>query len=119
MSLRESASHAGEDADLRLVTGLVDGDGGVQHGDFLVRLAQAVARWHWQDVATLREEGVALIGDQPLSDAILVASGFNGITRVADAIGIRLDASTESATEELRSMTKIDDFAPAEKWSGD
>ena len=90
MALRESAKHAGQDADLRLVTGLVDGDGGVEHGDFLVRMAEAVARWQWNDVARLREESVALMGEQPISDAILVASGFNGITRVADATGIRL-----------------------------
>ena len=118
MALRESAKHAGQDADLRLVTGLVDGDGGVEHGDFLVRMAEAVARWQWNDVARLREESVALMGEQPISDAILVASGFNGITRVADATGIRLDKITESTTADLRSLTKIDDFAPAEKGSG-
>lgn len=81
-----------------------------------MRLAEAVARWHWQEVAQLRSEGLELMGEQPISDAILVASGFNGITRVADAIGIRLDEATEEATTELRILIGINDYAPTEKW---
>ncbi len=82
-----------------------------------MRLAEAVARWRWHEVAQLRAEGIELMGEQPTSDAILVASGFNGITRVADAIGIRLDEATEDATTEMRILTGIDDYAPAEKWA--
>ena len=55
-------------------------------------------------------------GEQATSDAILVASGFNGITRVADAIGIRLDARTADASVQLRAEIGIDAFAPVEKW---
>lgn len=82
-----------------------------------MRLAEAVANWRWQEVAHLRAEGIELMGKQPTSDAILVASGFNGITRVADAIGIRLDEATAEATIELRILAGINDYAPAEKWA--
>ena len=92
--LRESSKKSGEAADLGIVTGRSDGDGGVPHGAFLLALAEAVARWQWDAVADLRREGIERLGAQETSDAILVAAGFNGITRVADATGIHLDAHT-------------------------
>ena len=100
-----------------MVTGRTEGDGGVPHGAFLLNLAGAVARWEWDAVAELREEGRERLGEQKTSDAILVAAGFNGITRVADAIGIRLDARTDEASTTLRPEIGIDAFAPASKWS--
>ena len=117
VALRESSTKSGQAADLGVVTGRSEGDGGVPHGAFLLDLAGAVARWQWDAVAELREEGKALLGAQETSDAILVAAGFNGITRVADAIGIRLDARTDAASVELRPQIGIDAFAPASKWS--
>ena len=116
MALRESVQAEGK-PDLGVVTGLADGDAGVPHGGYLVRLADAVARWNWDDVATLRERGVDAMGPEATSDAILVASGFNGITRVADAIGIRLDSRTADISVDLRASVGIDAFAPAEKWA--
>ena len=59
---------------------------------------------------------IELIGPEATRDAILVAAGFNGITRVADAIGIRLDSRTANASVGLRATIGIDAFAPAEKW---
>ena len=43
-------------------------------------------------------------------DALTVAAGFNAITRVADATGIPLDASTAAATADLRDATGIQAF---------
>ena len=77
----------------------------------------AVARWQWDAVADLRREGIERLGAQETSDAILVAAGFNGITRVADATGIRLDAHTAAASTDLRPQIGIDAFAPESKWS--
>ena len=116
MALRASALETGNPADLEVATGRAGGDGNVENGAFLVALAEAVARWRWDEVAALREEGVARLGAQETSDAILVASGFNGITRVADAIGIRLDQRTEDASADFRDSVGISAFAPAEKW---
>lgn len=116
MALRASALEAGQAADLNVATGRSGGDGNVDNGALLVALADAVARWRWDDVAALRDEGRALLGAQQTSDAILVASGFNGITRVADAIGIRLDQRTEDASADFRDSVGISAFAPVEKW---
>ena len=97
--------------------GSAEGDGNVPHGALLAGLADAVARWQWDDVALLREEGIDRLGTQATSDAILVASGFNGITRVADAIGTRLDDRTAAASDAWRGDLGIDAFAPTEKWA--
>ena len=119
MALRESVRNSdGGDllAGLGAVTGRGDGDAGVPHGAFLIELAEALARWNWADLAILHQRGRDLIGPQATRDAILVGAGFNGITRVADAIGIRLDTRTANASAALRATVGIDAFARAEKW---
>lgn len=116
MALRASTLDDSQAADLKVATGRADGDGNVENGALLVALAEAVARWRWDEVAALREEGGTRLGTQETSDVILVASGFNGITRVADAIGIRLDQRTENASADFRDSVGISAFAPAEKW---
>ena len=115
MALRESVE-VSEDTDLGVVTGRGDGDAGVPHGEFLIRLADAVAGWTWDEVTKLRHIGVNLVGREATRDAILVAAGFNGITRVADAIGIRLDSRTANTSVNLRATIGIDAFAPTAKW---
>ena len=100
-----------------MATGRGRETGHVPHGAFLASLAEAAAGWRWDEVATLRRQGIDELGIQETRDAILVASGFNGITRVADAIGIRTDPRTEEASVELRARHGIDSFAPAAKWS--
>ncbi len=116
MSLRESAKDAGQEADLKLVTGSISDRAGVPHAGLLVELAEAVAGWRWKEVAALRDRGGQDLGPQATGDAILVASGFNGITRVADAIGIRLDPHTAEASVTLRENLGLNAFAPPEKW---
>ena len=100
-----------------MVNGGIPGDGHVPHGALLAALAEAVARWRWAEVAELRQAGCSRLGAEQTRDAILVASGFNGITRVADAIGIRLDQWTADASVALRADIGIDAFAPAQKWA--
>ena len=117
MALRERVRNDdGGEAELGVVTGRGDGDAGVPHGEFLIRLADAVAGWTWDEVTKLRRIGVNLVGPEAARDAILVAAGFNGITRVADAIGIRLDPRTAHTSVNLRATIGIDAFAPAAKW---
>ena len=116
MSLRESAKKAGQETDLNVVTGRASGDGRVPHERLLIELAEGVASWRWSEVAALRLACSRLLGPQETSDAILIASGFNGITRVADAIGIRLDQRTADASVALRANLGINAFAPPEKW---
>lgn len=117
MALRESVQADDQEGGLDVVTGRNTGDAGVPHGDFLINMADAVARWDWDELTALRQRGIDRVGSEATRDAIRVAAGFNGITRVADAIGIRLDSRTANASVGLRAKIGIDAFAPKEKWT--
>ena len=57
------------------------------------------------------------MGEQQAVDALVVASAFNGITRVADATGIPLDENTADTTVEMRDAVGLDAFDYAAKIS--
>ena len=63
----------------------------------------------------LREQAKQTLGAQQVTDAVVVAAAFNGITRVADATGIPLDSHTADATQQLREETGIQRFSYLEK----
>jgi len=48
-------------------------------------------------------------------DAAAVIGGFNGISRIADATGIPLEAPKAEQTADLRGVLQLDDFEAA-KW---
>ena len=100
---------------------------GIEHGEFLVRLAAAVvgnentlfdetsapAEQETSAPAeqeTLTEEGLRRLGNDGLVDAIAVASGFNAINMVADATGIPLDDHMDERSGDLREEIGVDAF---------
>jgi hypothetical protein len=96
--------------ELGAVTGRAATDSGVEHGDPLVRVTEAVVGWDHPAVMNLRAEGEACLGAGGFLEAIAVASGFNGINRVADGIGIPLDDRLESLDAVFWDTTGIRDF---------
>lgn len=90
-------------------------DSGVEHGRLLGPLVDATISREWEQVETVREECVQVMGAQKTVDAIAVASAFNGITRIADATGIPLDSGPAEATASMRSQLAINDFEYSEK----
>lgn len=48
-------------------------------------------------------------------DAAAVIGGFDGITRIADATGIPLEAPKAEQTADLRGVLQLEEFAAA-KW---
>ena len=62
-------------------------------------------------VAGLREQGVALLGADGFVRAIGVAAGFDGINRVADAIGIPLDDRFSALDDSFWDATHINEFS--------
>ncbi len=91
MALRESGQNHDTAFELGSVTGRTEAESGVRHGELLVRITEAVVGWEHSSVKALRAEGEDCLGEAGLLEAIAVASGFNGINRVADGIGIPLD----------------------------
>ena len=69
------------------------------------------------ELAHVRAKAVHAIGAEKLVGAIGIASGFDGITKVANATGILLDAKTQEATVSLRQQTGIDDYSGNHKSS--
>lgn len=82
----------------------------MRHGEFLLRLTDAVSARDETLLASLRQEGADLLGPVGLVDAIGVASSFNAITRVADATGIPLDDFMAERSIDVRETAGINQF---------
>ena len=114
MLLRVSGQSDQQDFVLNSVTD-DHADSGVDFGHWLRSLTEATIQNRWDDLTTIRGQAGAAMGTQSMVDALVVASGFNGITRVADATGIPLDENTQQMTIDMRVSTGIERFNYAEK----
>lgn len=111
MALRESGREQDERYELGAVTRQIDSDGGVPHGEYLLELTEAVVRRRADDVEALCARGLELLSEAGFVRAIGVASGFDGINRVADAIGIPLDDRFDSLEQAFWDGTRINEFS--------
>jgi len=71
-------------------------DGGIPHGGVLRRYAEAILD-RGVDPAEARGACVDALGGEATVQAASIVASFDGINRVADATGIRLDPETESS----------------------
>ena len=90
-------------------------DSGVPHSAAIRALTEATVAGDWLNIPTLREQASTHMSEQNIADVFVVAAAFNGITRVADAIGIPLDSTTAEQTEQMRQTTGIERFEYANK----
>ena len=72
-----------------------DEDGGVTHGALLRRFALAVLS-NADDLDGARGALIAAIGEGATAQAASIVGCFDGLNRVADATGIRLDPESEA-----------------------
>ncbi len=89
-------------------------DTGVLHGDVLLAFAEAVIG---TDRGALDEVRAALadaLGDVAVSGAAAVAGNFSKNDRVANAIGIPMDAMVFKNTEDLREELGLNAYRSAE-----
>ncbi len=115
MLLRRSGENQSEDYNLGVITEADEGRVGIDREDILLEIAGAVVNGDPQSLEQVRKTGAEFLGEQALADAIAVAAGFNGITKVANATGLPLDAETETTTVLMREQTRIDQFADSYK----
>jgi hypothetical protein len=111
--LRASGLTQNKDYDLGVVTGAVHSDAGVPHGRQLVTFAEAVLGEDDVVLSDARAELMAALGPASLVDAAGVVGLFNAIDRVADAIGIPLEAEKAEASADFRAALGLDRFAVA------
>ena len=88
---------------------------GVEDEHWLRLVTELTMTKDWEKLSHTREEACRIIGEQKVVDTLVVASAFNGITRVADATGIPLDHDTEKNTAQMRNDTGIQSFNYDEK----
>lgn len=114
MLLRASGQRDETEYDVTAVTDDY-GDAGVPHSAHLRALTEAAIAGDWLGLAEIRGNAERELGLQETVDTLVVASAFNGITRVADCTGIPLDETTARHTADLREVTGIQRFAYDEK----
>ena len=83
-------------------------ESGVEHGRALLEYASAVVGRDGARLAHTREALRAEMGDAGVADAAAVASNFERMVRIADAIGIELGDWMESFTGDVRADLALD-----------
>jgi hypothetical protein len=78
--------------DIRIAIGDAEtADGGVEHGAVLRRYAMAILEEEL-DLEAARATCIEAVGESATVQAASIIASFDGINRVADATGIRLDS---------------------------
>jgi hypothetical protein len=111
MLLRESSKAVGGDAGLDATVGR-GGDGGVPHGEAIVRFGEAVTKGT-DEVANARASLIAAVGPEGFAEACAIVGIFNGLVRTADASGIPLDDGTLAASKDFRAELGLEDYPSA------
>lgn len=88
-------------------------DVGVEHMAVLGRFAESALAVGDTSLDAARVRLVDAVGEAGMIDAAAVIAGFNGITRIADATGIPLEAPKAEQTAGLRADLGIDRFLEA------
>ncbi len=111
--LRASGEYSGDDYDLSAVLGDSGKDTGIPHADVLIRLAETAIGHDEAATASARAAVIDQMGAAALVDAAAVAANFNAIDRIADSIGIPLEADKAATSADFRAELGIDGFGRA------
>jgi hypothetical protein len=76
-------------------------------------LAFADAALAFDTMPTQRAAALTAVGEAPLVDAAAVIGAFNGIVRIADAMGIPLEDAKAADSADWRASLGIDRYAAA------
>jgi len=112
--LRASALTTGTDINVHAVNGSDDSAAvGVSHGRLLMRFAEAFTRRDAEELERTRQELEAVAGAATLVDAAGVVANMQRAVRIADAMGIPVDASTSEFGNDISETLQLTRFASA------
>ena len=84
---------------------------GVPHARALLAFADAAVAFDADAIRPARAALLDAVGEAALIDAAAVIAGFNGITRIADAMGIPLEPAKAEQSADWRGPLGIDRYA--------
>ncbi len=113
MLLRESGEHTGDDYDLAAIAGEGAAGGGVAAGAALAAYADTFFDEDRAGFPAARSRLHGEVGGEALVDAAGVLAIFNAVVRIADAIGIPLEAQKARMSADFRGALGIDDYPAA------
>ena len=110
--LRESGKIDGQDYEL---AGAIDAsvDSGVANGRELVEFTGAIANGDDEALASARDVLEKQMGAGAVVSASLIAANFSMLDRVANVIGVNLDAMMLKGSEDIRESLGINDYPSA------
>jgi len=88
-------------------------DSGVQHGRELVRFAAALMNRDVDELNAARAGVAARLGPDAVTTASIIAANFSLLDRVANAIGISVDAMIVKPTADFRRRLGINAYPSA------
>ena len=83
---------------------------GVPHARELLAFADAALAFDAATMAWPRAAALAAVGEAALVDAAAVIGAFNGIVRIADAMGIPLEEAKAADSADWRASLGIDRY---------
>ena len=114
MALRANAMAKDADVDVSRVRSDDDADGGIVHGH---RLSEFVDAFMSRDADQLAAARAALaddMGAEGMVEAAAVAGNFQRMVRIADSIGIPIDAARVDMSAGLRQELGLNEFQSAQ-----
>jgi hypothetical protein len=109
--LRASSEQAGASVDLQAVMGRAGAEG-IEHGEALLRFAEAVTRGD-AEIDAARGDLRAALGEAAFVEACGIVGIFNGLVRTADLSGIPLDDGTLHGSTDYREQLGLNAFGGA------
>lgn len=114
MALRGNAEAKAKDIDLQRVRNDAEDDGGIDFGRELSGFVDAFMSRNDDQLAAARDTLAANMGAEGMVEAAAVAGNFQRMVRIADCIGIPIDAPRLEMTAEVREQLGINDFHSAQ-----
>ena len=116
--LRVSMKQTERDIDIHVINGESDEVADVPFANELTAFAEAVASFDEESLAEARSRLLDVAGSAVLVDAAGVAGNFQRMVRIADSMGIPVDAMDNEISNQVRTELDLYRFKSADNSAG-